>query len=565
MRKEARRTGNTKGDSWLNGALVMGVAALVSKGLGTLQKIPLQNMAGDRVFGIYHAVYPFYQLLLVVATAGVPVAVSLLVAERAARGDAEGANRLYRAGLLLMGAAGAAACAVVWNGADKLAVLTGDSGAAWAFRIVSLSLLVVPALSVVRGVAQGLGRLRLSAASQVAEQTVRVSVMLLLLAAGLNLGWSDERLAAGAMAGTFGGGACALALLAVWAGRQLRQRAGDGNAAGLTASSRTPAAARRRELLAEMRNIAAVAIPAALGAIAVPVAAAVDAFTVPRLLAAEGLDSAEAMSQFGVYSRGGTVVQLVVMVAGSASAALVPALAAARARGDGREAGHLASLAMRAAWWLGGAAALGIAMLAGPINRMLFADGNGTALFALVGCTALAGALNAVCAALLQSLGAARVAAWLMVLAALLKGALNAALIPRLGIAGAAWAGIAALTAAALLAAAAVRRAAGAPPRAAGAPVPAPLRVWAGTALALAALAAALTLSERVLSAALAPLPPRAAAAVQALTGTAVGACVFAAVLLRSGGIGAREWRALPGGAGLAARLRRWRLLPRGE
>ena len=74
------------------GAALMGVAMLMSKVIGTLQKIPLQNVAGDRVFGIYNAVYPFYQLLLVMVTAGFPVAVSLLVAQHEAVGDRYGSQ-----------------------------------------------------------------------------------------------------------------------------------------------------------------------------------------------------------------------------------------------------------------------------------------------------------------------------------------------------------------------------------------------------------------------------------------------------------------------------------------
>ena len=66
-------TAGGKGPRFMQGAALMGVAMLFSKTLGTLQKIPLQNLAGDRVFGIYNAVYPLYQLLLVMVTAGFPL------------------------------------------------------------------------------------------------------------------------------------------------------------------------------------------------------------------------------------------------------------------------------------------------------------------------------------------------------------------------------------------------------------------------------------------------------------------------------------------------------------
>lgn len=328
---------------------------------------------------------------------------------------------------------------------------------------------------------------------------------------------------------------------------------------------------RRRKRLGrlwlEVKELAGLALPAALAAIVVPALGVVDVFTVPRFLLLDGHAEASAMEMFGIYSRAQPLVQLVIMAAGAASAALVPGFVAAKQSGQFLDAGLRLSLLMRISWIIGAASALGLAMLAEPINIMLYKDAQGTAAFALTGLTALAGCVSAASAPALQSLGATRVPAALLLLAALLKGVLNAALVPSLGIQGAAISGVAALSAAAMLGAAALRRAAasaGAPPHvrpAAGAG--SGIRPAAGAALALAAMAAALWLLERGLAPALShSLPPRMAAAVLALTGVAVGACVFAAGVLRCGVIGAREWRALPGGEALAARLRRWRLLP---
>jgi len=41
---------NTTSALWVKGAAVLGVAAVISKLLGTLQKIPLQNIAGDEAY-----------------------------------------------------------------------------------------------------------------------------------------------------------------------------------------------------------------------------------------------------------------------------------------------------------------------------------------------------------------------------------------------------------------------------------------------------------------------------------------------------------------------------------
>ena len=106
------------------------------------------------------------------------------------------------------------------------------------------------------------------------------------------------------------------------------------------------------------------------------------------------------------------------------------ALAGSRARKDAEAVRQQAASCMRAAWGIGAAAALGLALLAAPINLLLYADDAGSRTFALVGCTALAGTVNAAAAAALQGLGAVRAPALLMLGAAVLKAAFNAALVP---------------------------------------------------------------------------------------------------------------------------------------
>lgn len=552
MGRESKRRARAR--LWGSGAAALAGAALLSKLIGVLQKVPLQNLAGDRVFGIFNAVYPFYQLIAVMATAGIPAAVSIVVAGRLKDGSGGERSAAFGAALLLAGS-GLAAAALMWLSAESAALWIGDAAAAPAIRATSLALLAAPLAAALRGYAQGCGKMALSASSQVIEQLVRVAVMVLALAVGLKAGWREESIAAAVMTGSAAGASAALLPLGLF-GWRMRGRGGD-----------PPAAERATQLLRDMKELAVFAFPAALAAAVVPALGVMDAFTVPRLLLTGGRPAAEAMSLFGVYSRAQPVVQLAAMMAGAAAAALVPGMVLAR-KNLGSELLRLRlMLLLRAAWALGAAAALGLVLLAEPINVMLYADAKGTAAFALIGCTALAACANGVVSPALQALGSARMPAALLLLAALLKGALNAALVPSLGIEGAALAGAIALTAAALAGTAAVRYAAeravlrapqSAMPRGAGVVRPA-----AAIIAALTVMAAAVMLAERVLTAALGTaLPPRAAAAALALTGAAVGACAFAVAALRCGAIGAREWRALPGGAAWAARLRRRRLLP---
>nr|WP_235427187.1 polysaccharide biosynthesis C-terminal domain-containing protein [Cohnella kolymensis] len=228
----------------------------------------------------------------------------------------------------------------------------------------------------------------------------------------------------------------------------------------------------------------------------------------------------------------------------------MPALTAARARGDDAEFAGRAVFAIRLAWWLGSASAVGLAMLAGPVNISLFADNSGTAAMAIIAFAAAGGTLQAVSAALLQGLGDMKSPAVNLAAAVLLKLTLNVVLVPAYGIAGAAAAMAAAFTAAAVLNALSLRQRV-------NLPAPRFAIAWR-TAAALAAMAAAVALTALGLGAATAALPSRAAALLVALPGVAIGAAVFAAALVASCAVTPQQLRGLPGLHG--SRIEAWLL-----
>src|SRR5690606_7483508 len=150
------------------------------------------NIAGDRAYGIFSAVYPFYTLILFLAMAGFPVAVSAFVAERVSRGDAVNARRVLRTASVLLAAGGAAGFALLYFGADTLAAWRGDAYTAPAIRSISFALLFVPLMSALRGYFQGYHDMMPTAVSQVAEQFVRVGTLVAILLMLPRLGWPDK-------------------------------------------------------------------------------------------------------------------------------------------------------------------------------------------------------------------------------------------------------------------------------------------------------------------------------------------------------------------------------------
>ena len=81
---------------FLRGAAALTVAGIAVKILGGVNRILLSRILGGEGIGLYQIAYPVYMLGLSIAGAGVPIALSVMVAEKAAQGDYAGAERIFK-------------------------------------------------------------------------------------------------------------------------------------------------------------------------------------------------------------------------------------------------------------------------------------------------------------------------------------------------------------------------------------------------------------------------------------------------------------------------------------
>lgn len=438
----------------LQGAFILSIAALLSKLIGTLQKIPLQNIAGDSVFGIYNTVYPFYMMFITLATAGFPIAVSKLVAEANARGEQKEGERVLKVTSLLLAILGGLLSLLMYQFAPQISRLIDNEEIILSIRTAALAFLFVPVMTGLRGYFQGLQDMLPTAVSQITEQTVRVTVMLVLLFMLIERGAAAETIAAGAMLGSAAGGAAGLLLM--WCFWLRRGRRRSVIAEQLYTERNEQATDKsleqgQKSVAALLISVLRYAVPIALGSMVVPLMNMVDTFTVPRLLKQEGMADIETMRLFGVYNRGIPLVQLVTMLATTLSVLFIPAIAEAKVRNDQNTIRRQSSLALKWFWLIGLAAAAGMAVLAEPINQMLYVNNEGTSTMRILALTAAGSAVSVIAAALLQGYGAVKAPALIMLTAAVVKTLLNELLVPYIGISGAAWSSAAAYALAALL------------------------------------------------------------------------------------------------------------------
>ncbi|AOZ92813.1 putative polysaccharide biosynthesis protein [Paenibacillus crassostreae] len=548
----------------LQGAFILSVASILSKLIGTLQKIPLQNIGGDVVFGIYNTIYPFYYLAVTLAMVGFPIAISKFVAENEVMGQDSESRRALRLSSLLIGSIGVIFGVFTYIGAPMLANWIDNSHVVSGIRYVSLAFIFVPLMSLLRGFFQGHQNMYPTAVSQIVEQSVRVGTMILLLLYMTMIQAEPEQIAAGALFGSSVGGAAGLLVMIIY-WRRYRVRGKQQKLlkeSAITAEANLSTASAVVDLKREsdwrfLKRMLVYAIPICLASLAVPLMNIVDTFTLPRLLKAEGYHDAGAMVQFGVYNRGIPLVQLITMLATSLSVLFIPALAEARIQGNHMLMKSQITLSLRWFWLIGLAASVGLCVLAEPINVMLYQDAVGTDTMRWVAFTAVFSTVSLITAALLQGIGIVKAPAVHLLIGAVAKTVLNLLLVPQFGITGAAISSVVANCLAAVLNVALLARSTG-------------LRASAGAALAkpavtLAGMASAAGAAYWAAGGALASLrlpPGRLVATVESLSGVLAGAIVFVVLIVLTKLISEEELRMLPKiGNGLANWLKKLHVL----
>ena len=114
------------GDSkklFFSGVVALTVANILVKVIGVFFKIPLQHMIGDEGMGYFNSAYTIYTLFFMISTAGLPVAVSILVSESRARGNLVRVRRIFRVVIITFLSIGAIGMLLMFFGSRGFASL----------------------------------------------------------------------------------------------------------------------------------------------------------------------------------------------------------------------------------------------------------------------------------------------------------------------------------------------------------------------------------------------------------------------------------------------------------
>ncbi|MGI6763961.1 MAG: polysaccharide biosynthesis protein [Clostridiales Family XIII bacterium] len=348
--------------TFLQGAVVLGVAGLIIKVMGAVFRIPLANIIGDTGMGYYQTAYPVYVLLLTLSTAGVPVAISRMVAERNALGNNYEAYRVFRISFALLFAIGISSSAVLFFGAEAIVTHLGNPGAKMAMMSIAPALLFVPMMASFRGFFQGLQNMNPTAISQVVEQLFRVSAGLTLAVVLVDRGL--EYAAAGA---SFGATAGSVVGLLTVVGLFLYHRRSILEGVVRIKGERSESSSRI------LIQILAIAIPITIGAAIMPIMNTIDVAIVIKRLAASGFTPDAANSLYGqLTGMAGPLINFPQVLTQAIAMSLVPAVAAAYKRKEMDFLRYNVELGLRTSLILGLPCALGLMTLSEPIMLLLY-------------------------------------------------------------------------------------------------------------------------------------------------------------------------------------------------
>ena len=347
--------------NFLEGALIMAVANIVVKVIGAFFKIPLKNLIGSDGMGMFYGAYNIYSALVIISTAGLPVAVSRMIAEANARGRGREIDRIYHVSFGLFLAIGAVSTAFMVLFARPLMEYQGNPDAYESVIALAPAVFFVSLMSVYRGYCQGLRNMVPTAVSQLIEALCKLFFGYGFALAALKLGYGVKIASAGAILGVTVGTVLG-AVYMYFRRRRVRE-----------VSSFSDADLEVRSDKQLLKTLVTIAIPITIGAAVMSITNLIDNFVVMRRLQSIGFEKALTVSMYGAYSSMSVALMTMpqTLIVGI-TVSLIPAIADAYGQRDYQKALMHTESAMRLTGTLAFPCAVGLYVLAWPLLNLLF-------------------------------------------------------------------------------------------------------------------------------------------------------------------------------------------------
>ncbi len=413
--------GEKKNNSFVKMAAILAAAGIVVRLIGFLYRLPLTNMIGDTGNGIYAAGYNIYNFFLIMSSAGLPVAISRMVAEKLALEEYSNARRIFKVSMLAAGGLSLFFAVLMAVGTfifQQYCISTGNTEdiwcqSVWCLYSLSPTIFIVGIMAVYRGYFQGFQTTVPTSLSQVVEQVFNA-----IFSVYLAWTWLKYGVEFGAAGGTAGTGIGALSGLIVLVVFYL-----------MTKSSRAELFARDKKNYKQQSgkeitiNLLKIAVPIITGTAIFSMTNFVDMAMVNSRLAAAGFNDETIIALYGqLNGKYVTLTTMPVSISTAIATAVIPSIAASVTKGEKALVQTKVDTALRVTMMISIPAACGLGVLGTPILKMLFPRySEGGSLITVGSISVIFLALSQISTGVLQGIGKVKTPAFNALWGAIIK------------------------------------------------------------------------------------------------------------------------------------------------
>ena len=356
------------------------IAALISKIIGMLYKSPLSTTLGSQSFALFQYAQNAYFILLMIASFSIPQAVSKIMAEKIAFKRYRDAQKVFYCALLYAAIAGGIVALFCLFGASVM-VPDKMAGARLALQMLAPTIFLSGILGVFRGYFQAYRNMMPTSLSQIIEQ-IFVAVFALLMSSLMissHSGKGEKVIeswgAAGATMGTGAGVLAALLFMIFVYGinRKVVRRKIRGDRVSVNESTSQV-----------MKTIILIVMPIIFSAFIYNVNGYINSYMYTDILGKRGMDETVLQTLYAEYGYFMTLINIPLTLASTAPTSMIPEVSAHYAMHDRKGANEKIDRATWISMIISIPAAVGLAVLSGPVTRLIFGETNGVAAKLLI-------------------------------------------------------------------------------------------------------------------------------------------------------------------------------------
>lgn len=412
--------------NFVQGTFILVAAGLITRGLGTIYRIFLSRFIGSEAIGLYQMAFPTLIMLITIVTAGMPVAVSKIVAEAEAKNDPYLARKILRLSLTLVIIISIFISFLFYLSIPFITkYLLRDARVYLTLQAIVPIIPIISVSSILRGYFQGKQNMIPTATSLIVETLFRmISGIILSL---IMLPYGIEYASFGAMIGMVIGEIAGFFILLIQ----------------FLLSKNNIKQPRKQTFLYNKKNIyndiSRIALPVTTSQITGSLAYFIEPSIVAYSLAIAGISTSLATAQYGqLAGMALLIIYFPNVITYSLSQSLIPSVSEAAARNDTITIYKRLHQALKIAYVIGLPAAVIMYVMADPIAIVLFDTPQVGQLIKIIAPFAIFLYLRSPLAATLQGLDLAKVSMTNSIIGAVLKtiAILILASRPQLGIDG---------------------------------------------------------------------------------------------------------------------------------